>query len=80
MVNRDENFLSREENEEEKLLIRGEADPGRKFLLNSGLVHYHTVYQAAVTLSAKLRSVFLSKLTSLYNVYPIVIKNQRRVI
>ena len=62
MVERDEDFLSGEENEEEIFPVRRETDARVKSILKSGLVHRHTVYQAAVTLGAKLRSVFLSKL------------------
>ena len=51
MVERDEDFLSGEENEEEIFPVRRETDARVKSILKSGLVHRHTVYQAAVTLS-----------------------------
>ena len=63
MNERDEDFLSREENEEEIFDIRGETENGGKFLLNSGLIHCHTVYQAAVTLSGNIWSDFRSNST-----------------
>ena len=53
MDERDEDFLSREENEEEKLAVRGKTEAGVELILKSGLVHRHALYKAAVTLSGK---------------------------
>ena len=59
MVERDEDFLSGEENEEEIFPVRRETDARVKSVLKSGLVHRHTVYQAAVTLRGNLGSGFI---------------------
>ena len=50
MINWDENFLTREKNEEEKLGLRGETKAGHEARLLFSLVHGHTVNHAAVTL------------------------------
>ena len=62
MVERDEDFLSREKNEEEKLAIRGKTEARVESVLKPGLVHRHTFYDPAVTLSGNPWSDFYSKL------------------
>ena len=50
MADGDENFLSREEDKEEKLGLRGETKTGHEARLVFCLVHGHTVNHTAVTL------------------------------
>ena len=50
MADGDENFLSREEDKEEKLGLRGETKIGYEARLLFGLVHGHTVNHTAVSL------------------------------
>ena len=50
MIDGDEDLLSREQNEQEKLWLWGEAEGGREARLVFSLVHGHTVNHAAVTL------------------------------
>ena len=50
MADGDENFLSREEDKEEKFGLRGETKIGREARLVFSLVHGYTVDHTAVTL------------------------------